>query len=119
MEMVQQLLQVSAKLYQHLTDLPKEEQRDEYIEKVHLLLDERGILIEKMQIDGFQVNLGNKSHVMLAELDKGIRERLNKVMKSIQVDLKDLQNAKKNEQQYMNPYASVQVMDGRYYDKKN
>lgn len=119
MEMLQQLLQISAKLYQHLTELPKDEQRDEYIENIHLFLDERGILIEKMQNDGFKVNLENKSHVMLVELDKGILERLNKVMKSIQTDLKDLQNAKKNEQQYMNPYASVQVMDGRYYDKKN
>ena len=118
MEMVQQLLQVSAKLYQHLTDLPTDEQRDEYIEKIHFFLDERGILIEKMQNAGFQVNLENKTHAMLVELDKGIRERLNKVMKSIQADLKDLQNAKKHEQQYMNPYASVQVMDGRYFDNK-
>ena len=119
MNMMLQLLQVSAKLHQHLTNLPTDEQRDEYIEKIHLLLDERGILIEKMQNDGFQVDVANKSHVMLVELDKGIRERLNKVMKPIQADLKDLQNAKKNEQQYMNPYANVQVMDGRYYDKKN
>lgn len=118
MEIMQQVLQVSAKLYQHLTNLPTDEQRDEYIKKIHLLLDERGLLIEKMQQDGFRVDLENKSHGMLAELDKGIRERLNKVMKSIQNDLKDLQNAKKNEQQYLNPYASVQVMDGRYFDNK-
>ncbi|MGE7022762.1 flagellar protein FliT [Solibacillus cecembensis] len=117
--MEQQLLQISAKLYQHLTKLPTEEQRDEHIEQTHQMLDERGILIEKMQSDGFQMDLENKSHAMLAELDKGIRERLDKVMKAVQADLKDLQNAKKNEQQYMNPYASVQVMDGRYYDKKN
>lgn len=119
MEMTQQVLQVSAKLYQHLTTLPKEEQRDEYIEKINALLDERGILIETMQQDGFRIDLNDKSHIMLAELDKGIRERLSNVMKSIQEDLKDLQNAKKNEKQYLNPYASVQVMDGRYYDKKN
>lgn len=118
MDNTQTLLQVSAKLYQHLTDLPSEEQRDEYIEKIHLLLDERGLLIEKMQQEGFQVDLENKSHGMLVELDKGIRERLNRVMKLIQEDLKGIQNAKKNEQQYMNPYASVQVMDGRYFDNK-
>ncbi|MCH7320657.1 flagellar protein FliT [Solibacillus sp. MA9] len=117
--MEQQLLQVSAKLYQHLTNLPTDEQRDEYIEKIHQMLDERGIMIEKMQNAGFHVDLENKSHAMLAQLDKGIRERLDKVMKTIQNDLKDLQNAKKNEKQYMNPYANVQVMDGRYYDKKN
>ena len=119
MEQTQQLLQASAKLYQHLTNLPKDEEREEYIEKVHTLLDDRGILIEEMQKNGFRVESTNKSHQMLVELDKGIRERLDKVMKMIQTDLKDLQNAKKNEKQYLNPYSSVQVMDGRYYDKKN
>lgn len=119
MEQLQQLLQTSAKLYQHLTNLPKDEEREVYIEKIHTLLDERGILIEEMRKNGFRVDSNNKSHRMLVELDKGIRQHLNKVMKLIQDDLKDLQNAKKNEQQYMNPYANVQVMDGRYYDKKN
>lgn len=119
MDNLQQLLQVSAKLYQHLTDVVEIEQRDEYIEKVHSLLDKRGIVMEQIQKNGFQLDAGNKSHTMLVELDKGIRDRLAKVMKTIQLDLKDLQNAKKNEKQYMNPYASVQVMDGRYYDKKN
>jgi flagellar protein FliT len=119
MEKKKQLLQVSAKLYQHLTNLPKEEERDAYIEKIHTFLDERGILIDDMTNQGFQIDANDKSHQMLVELDKGIRERLNKVMKLVQTDLKDLQNAKKNEKQYLNPYASVQVMDGRYYDKKN
>ena len=119
MDQTQQLLQVSARLYQHLTEVPVDEARDGYIEKINSLLDERGILIEAMQRNGFQLDFEHKSHTMLAELDKGILERLDKVMKAIQLDLKDLQNAKKNEKQYINPYASVQVMDGRYYDKKN
>lgn len=119
MDKIQQLLQVSAKLYQHLTTLPSDEKRDEFIETIHGLLDERGILIEKMQQEGFHVDSENKSHTMLVELDRGIRERLANVMKAVQADLKDLQNAKKNEKQYLNPYSSVQVMDGRYYDKKN
>ena len=119
MDYLQQLLQISAKLYQHLAVLPAEEQRDTYIEKTNTLLDERGIIMVKMQQEGFKIDMQQKPHAILAELDKGIRERLNKIMKVIQTDLKDLQNAKKHEQQYMNPYANVQVMDGRYYDKKN
>ena len=119
MDNSQQLLQVSAKLYQHLTHLPQENERDAYIEKVNGFLDERGQVMEQLKSGGFIFDSENKSHVMLAELDKGIRERLDKVMKVIQLDLKDLQNAKKNEKQYMNPYANIQVMDGRYYDKKN
>lgn len=118
MENIQQLLQISAKLYQHLAVLPEGEQRDAYIEKTNNLLDERGIIIGKMQHDGFQVDMRQKSHAMLVELDKGIRERLNSTMKVIKKDLKELQYSKKHEQQYMNPYANVQVMDGRYYDKK-
>ena len=119
MDNLQKLLQVSAKLYQHLTHLPQENERDAYIEKVNGFLDERGQVMEQLKSGGFIFDSENKSHVMLAELDKGIRERLDKVMKVIQLDLKDLQNTKKNEKQYMNPYANIQVMDGRYYDKKN
>ena len=120
MDNTQKLLQISAKLFQHLTNMPEEEKRDEYIAKINSFLDERGILIELMQREQFVLDLkNNKSHTMLAELDKGIRERLNNVMKAVQDDLKDLQNAKKHGQQYINPYANVQVMDGRYYDKKN
>ena len=119
MDYTQQLLQVSAKLYQHLTDIPSEESRDVYIEKINIWLDERGVIIDTMQQNGFQIESGNKLHDMLVELDNGIRERLKKVMKVIQQDLKDLQNAKKNEKQYLNPYSEIAVMDGRYYDKKN
>lgn len=119
MDITQQLLQVSAKLYQHLDHLPKSEDRDEYIEKVHLLLDERNTIVIELQNQQFVFDAENKIHRMAVELDKGIKERLNNVLVSIQEDLKTFQNAKKNEMQYVNPYASVQVMDGRYYDKKN
>ena len=119
MEQTQELLQVSAKLYQHLTEVPLTEQRDAFIEKIHILLDERGAIIKQLQKAGFKIDSSNRSHIMLAKLDKAIQEQLEKVMDFVKDDLKALQNAKKNEKQYMNPYANVAVMDGRYYDKKN
>lgn len=119
MDNLQQLLQVSAKLYQHLTKLPEEAERDEYIEKINTFLDERGQIINIIKNSDFVFNQNDKSHVMLAELDKGIGERLQNVMDLVKSDLRELQNAKKNEKQYIDPYASVAVMDGRYYDKKN
>ncbi|KYG91196.1 flagellar assembly protein FliT [Metasolibacillus sp. FSL K6-0083] len=118
MDKLQQLLQVSAKLYQHLTEIPAGETRDKYIEQIDVLLDERGACMENLLADGFQFDTANRSHKMLAELDKGIRERLNKVMDTVKEDMKDLNNAKKNEKQYINPYANVSTMDGRYYDNK-
>ena len=119
MEYLQSLLQVSAKLYQHLTNVSEASERDEYIEKIHTLLDERGVIIKQLEQVGFTFDSSDRTHIMLKELDTGIQERLQNVMSAVKEDLKVLQNSKKNEKQYMNPYASVQVMDGRYYDKKN
>lgn len=115
---IQALLQISASLYAQLGEIPAGDVRDEYIEELNTKLDTRSQVIEQLLKDGFEYNSAEKSHVMLFELDKGIKERLQNVMIDIKKDLKELQNAKKNEQQYMNPYGHVQTMDGMYYDKK-
>lgn len=119
MDKAQQFLQVSAKLYQHLTDTPKDENREDFIDKIHELLDERSECIVHLQNENFVFDNEIKLHQMLLELDKGIHQRLETVMTTIQSDLKVVQNSKKNEKQYINPYSSIQTMDGRYYDKKN
>lgn len=118
-EQLQQLLQLSAKLYEHLNNVPNGEERESYIEKINVLLDERGVIIEALAEAGFKYDPSQKMHSTLAELDKGINARLNKVLVNVKNDLKNLQKSKKNESQYMNPYAQVRTMDGTYYDKKN
>ena len=118
MDIQQQLLQVSAKLYRSLESVPPGEKRDEFIKDIDWQLDERGKLINLLNKNGTQMDPQNKIHSMLIQLDNGIRERLNMVMEAIKQDMKNLQNAKKNEKQYINPYSSVRVMDGMYYDKR-
>lgn len=115
---IQALLQVSASLYAQLGDMPDSESRDAYIEEINLKLETRAKAINQLLQQGFTFNAEEKSHSMLYELDRGIKERLQNVMTDIKQDLKELQNAKKTEQQYSNPYAHVQTMDGMYYDKK-
>lgn len=119
MQSVEQLLQISIRLYKVLGDIPSNEKRDEYIEQIHQLLDQRKVSIDRVVHEGFRFDEQNQMHCTLKELDKGILERLTKVMDSVKRDLANLQNAKKNEIQYYNPYANVRVMDGMYYDKKN
>ena len=114
----QALLQISAKLYDKLTTVPEESGREEFIEEIQVLLDQRGQVIKELSQSGFFYNAEDKTHRTLFELDKGIRKRLDLVMISIKTDMKELQTSKKSEQQYTNPYASVQAMDGMYYDKK-
>lgn len=115
---IQFLLKISAELYQYLAEIPKSEDRDKYIEEINRQLDERGLVVENLRHKGFTIDASNKTHIMLVELDKGIRERMNSILEEIKSDMKDIQNQKKNEKQYMNPYSDVRVMDGMYYDKK-
>lgn len=117
-DLIQQLLQVSAKLFQHLTKIPIGDERDHFVEKISVLLDERGEIVAALTQAGFHYNEADSSHKMLFELDKGINERLNKVMDAIKSDMKELNKQKKKEVQYINPYSDVQIMDGMYYDKK-
>jgi len=118
MDIQQNLLQVSAKLFQLLESVPAGEKRNEYIQEIEKLLDERGKLIESLVQENIQLDENNPNDSMLTKLDRGIQDRLEQVMEGLKKDLRNIQTAKKHEQQYMNPYANVQVMDGRYYDKK-
>lgn len=115
---LQAVLQISAKLYDKLTNIPKEDAREEFIEEIEAMLDERDMLTKQLIEVGFVYDQTNKLHRTLFELDKGIRERLHRILVSIKKDMKDLQTTKKSDQQYMNPYGHVQTMDGMYYDKK-
>jgi len=119
MQHTNQLLQVSANLFKHLGDIPNGEERDEYIETINSLLDKRGTIIQDLIQEGFHFDEQNRVHRTLLELDNGIKERLAAVMDAVKQDMANLQKTKKSEQQYFNPYSSVRVMDGMYYDKKN
>ena len=118
MELEQQLLQVSAKLYRHLGEEIQGEERDAYLKTADRLFDERGQLIASIQQAGIKLSEKNPQHVLLKELDQGIQERMKSIMAEVKQDLKNVQTTKKSEVQYTNPYSSVQVMDGRYYDRK-
>lgn len=118
MAVEQQLLQVSAKLFKQLGEVEQTEDRDTLLKSVDELLEERGQLIASLQQENIRLSKTNPQHALLQELDKGIQERLASLMGEIRQDMKNVQTAKKSEVQYNNPYASVRVMDGKYYDQK-
>lgn len=116
--MLKDYLQKSAQLYKHLTDIPDGEDRTDYIEKINIFLDERAELVLQLQKANFQYEDLNKTHKTLFELDKGIQERLTLVMDAVKNDIKELQNTKKNERHYIDPYEDLRTLEGRYYDGK-
>ena len=118
MELYNKFLQSSVVLYNQLEKFPDGDERESYIEEITAKLEQRDQLAIELKQSGFKYDEENGDHITLFEIDKGIRERLNNLLNIIKADMKDLQNAKKNEVQYANPYGHVQSMDGMYYDKK-
>lgn len=112
------LLRISEQIFEQLASLPEQEKRIDFIEEINSQLDKRGETIKLLMEQGFQINPKVELHQTLIELDAAIKNRLDVLMQGIKDDMRDLQNAKKNERQYMNPYSDVRVMDGMYYDKK-
>ena len=111
-------LQVSATIFKKLTDVPKSEERDEYVKSINSLLDTRGTYVEQLKEQGFKYDKENPVHVTLYELDKGIQERLNQVLEVIKEDFKNLYNAKRNEMHYIDPYDNLRNLESRYFDSK-
>jgi flagellar protein FliT len=111
-------LQKSANLYKLLTTIPPGTERVEFIEKVNELLDERELLVEQLKKEGFKYDENDSTHKTLFELDQGIQKRLGLVLDGIKKDLISLQNSKKNEQHYIDPYEKIRNLEGRYYDGK-
>lgn len=95
MQQTNQLLQVSANLFKYLGDIPKGEERDEYIETINSLLDKRGTIIQDLIQEGFHFDEQNRVHRTLLELDNGIKERLAAVMDAVKQDMANLQKTKK------------------------
>ncbi|TQR17387.1 flagellar protein FliT [Psychrobacillus vulpis] len=118
MSVVEDLLVASEALLVHLDTIPSEDKRDEFIERIEVLLDERENFIRVLS-NLKEFNLENdtlKDRVI--ELDKDVINRLNKVMSVIKGDISELQQMKRREKSYSNPYAATQTIDGIYFDNK-
>ena len=119
MTKLNEFLQKSAQLYKFLVDYKDDPAtRSQSIEKINELLNERGKLVEELKKEQFRYDETNKMHTTLFELDKGIRVKLDEIMNNVKMDMKDLQNVKRNEIQYIDPYSEVRNLNSRYFDGK-
>lgn len=120
MDLVQQLLLLSEKLYQTLefVEEDKDEKRNEQIELINKLLDARGQTIEKLQAVSEHPLRGHEQEVYLRDLNHRIIERLHNYKGRIREDMQQLQVSMKSEKRYVNPYSHLQNLDGTYFDKR-
>lgn len=114
MNRVQELLDVTKQLSDHL-DNGINEERDEYIATIGRLLDRRQALIDALPktYTEEEKQLGKQIVMLNKNVDRHLKEQLL-FLKS---EIDKLQQNKRRQEQYSNPYKHAAV-DGMYFDKK-
>lgn len=115
MSTVQQLLDVSRQLHDHLNNGIEHVDRDEYIETISHLLDKRQSLIEQLpnEYTSEEKEIGKQ----IVSLNEKIDQRLQEKLRFLKNELETFQQNKRRREQYSNPYKNVSI-DGMYFDKK-
>ena len=100
----------------HLNQGLPEHDREVYIKKTDDLLDQRFTIMR--QVD-FQSVEAEKMKDVLLKQDRAIKQLLEQHQQVIKDDIKRLKVQKEKSKHYANPYASVGMSDGAFYDKRN
>ncbi|WP_017756421.1 flagellar protein FliT [Calidifontibacillus oryziterrae] len=96
-------------------DFPTEN-RDSYIEEINKFLEEREELIIKLKETDPAFDRAEMSQII--QSNKEIDKRLNQCLQLIKNDLKRINQRKKKNIQYSNPYESSSNLDGTFLDKR-
>ena len=98
-----------------LTKNSSEDLRDETIEEIEKLLDERENIQPEIRAPFTEEE--EAFGKQLVELEADLQKKLALYMKTIRTDISDAQSKKTHMKNYVNPYSNV-ARDGTYYDTK-
>lgn len=115
MSTVQQLLDVSQQLHDHLEYSIENVDRDEYIDTITRLLDKRQSLMDSLS--GEYSEEEKKLGKQIVRLNEKIEQRLQEKLRFLKQELETFQRNKHRRERYANPYKHVSI-DGMYFDKK-
>lgn len=109
------LYRITKELYRILSESVQQEKRDEVIEEITGLLDEREKLILKVMapFTDEERKLGTE----IVQMNKLIDFKLESIKKEIQLDIANQKKRKVTTTKYVNPYQSS-PSDGMFFDKK-
>jgi flagellar protein FliT len=115
MSVVNELLGCNKELINLLMKGLPIEDREDYIGQIDHLLEKRGTILYSLDFKS-QETLQAKN--LLMDQDQEIRTLLAKQQAQIKEDLKLLKAQKQKNQQYANPYQTLNMHDGAFYDKR-
>jgi flagellar protein FliT len=110
------LLEITKNLFDHVSaGLPKDE-REPYIERLNVLLNQRQASIDKLHaaFSGEEHRMGQ----MIVKMNETIEPLLLGQFEEIKHNISMMKKKKEKNVQYANPYQTLSA-DGMYFDKKN
>lgn len=116
MNKVQKVYDITESIYQLLFNQEQQLEREQLIEQVNELIDQRQTEVEHLAppYTEEEMKLGQKT----IQFDKVINEKLTVLFKDIQDDIKEVQQRKSQTKSYINPYGKLKTTDGMYLDSK-
>lgn len=116
MNKVQKVYEITESIHQLLFNQDKELEREQLIEQVNELIDQRQKEVDQLAppYTEDEMKLGQKT----IQIDKVINEKLTVLFKNIQEDMKEVQQRKVQTKSYINPYGKLKTTDGMYLDSK-
>jgi flagellar protein FliT len=117
MSAVKQLHDMTKRIYQKLTQSTQGKDREQLITEITSFLEEREELMKQVQppYTEEELTLGKE----LVQMDQEIQGSLQELMTNLKSTMRQLQNQKRNNTKYRNPYQNVGTSDGMFFDKKN
>lgn len=110
------LFEVTKELQDVLDQPTTAENREALIEQVNHLIEKRGRLMGNVNppFTKQEKIIGKKLVIM----NDTIQTKMTEVLDVLKVEMKQLKKQKVSNQNYVNPYKDVRLMDGMYMDQK-
>ncbi|MEN2768741.1 flagellar protein FliT [Ornithinibacillus xuwenensis] len=116
MNRVEPIYAITMRIQELLDDKISSNHRQEVLDEINQLLIQRGTYMEEISepYTSEELNLGKQ----IVTLNKSIQEKMDKLFKTLKIEMKQLKQQKNSNRKYINPYENVQTVDGMFMDKK-
>ncbi|RDW15672.1 flagellar protein FliT [Oceanobacillus chungangensis] len=90
--------------------------REAVITDLNRILIKRGVEMENINapLSTEEQNLGKK----LVPINEAVQKKMQVMFTDLKTEMKQVKQQKKSNQSYINPYKSVQAVDGMFMDRK-
>lgn len=111
------MLRLTKQLHQLFSENNSVADRDQLIQSVHALLDQRATVMPNIQPP--ETPDEQRQMKVLMDLDEQIKQDMNNFLQTVKQGIHSNKLQRKSNHSYTNPYQHIQVADGQFVDRKN